>query len=86
MHHEKHHLRTFGWLTKPMLNEYYMEANFLANFKNEYQRIECMKNIILKAFGWLLEPMLNQRYMQSNFVSNFQNENQKIECIMKSVI
>jgi hypothetical protein len=34
-----------------MLNEYYMETNFLANFQNEYQRIECMKNIILKEFG-----------------------------------
>ncbi len=63
-----------------------METNFLANFQNEYQRIECMKNIILKAFGWSLEPMLNQRYMENNFLSNFQNENQKIECIMKSII
>jgi hypothetical protein len=39
-----------------------MEVNFLANFENEYQRIECMKNIILKSI-WLIigtnvKPML----------------------------
>jgi hypothetical protein len=63
-----------------------MEGSFLLNFQNEYQRMECMKNINLKAFGWSLEPMLNYCYMESSFLTNFQNENQKIECIMKSII
>jgi hypothetical protein len=50
-----------------------MEANFLANFQNEYQRIECIKNIILKAFGGSLELMLSLCYMESSLI-NFQND------------